>query len=75
MLFVHCWYIQSESVTHSEFKGSDPSELIVIKDAFRHSKLESPSTPVKNHEMLANSKICAKGCISRDVYVLYLRDQ
>jgi uncharacterized protein YhbP (UPF0306 family) len=46
MLFVHCWYIQSESDRHAEVKGSDPSEFIVIKDAFRHSKLESPSTPV-----------------------------
>lgn len=54
MLFVHCWYIQSESDTHAEVKGSDPSEFIVIKDAFRHSKLESPSTPVKNHKMSAS---------------------
>jgi hypothetical protein len=54
MLFVHCWYRQSESVTHAEDKGRDPSELIIFKDAFRHSKLESPSTPAKNQKMSAS---------------------
>ena len=50
MLFVHAWYIQSESVRHAEVKGSEPREFMIVKDAFRHTKLESPSMPVKNQK-------------------------